>query len=124
MSKQKTKRPLTDAQAIAKLRSLRASPRKVELVAGLIRGTTAQDALTQLSFSKKAVARPIKKLLQSAIANAENNHNLDIDRLFVKEVRVGRGIVMKRFATRARGRSAKIEKFFSNVSIILEEKAS
>jgi large subunit ribosomal protein L22 len=108
---------------MAKLRSLRVSPRKVELVAGLIRGTNAQDALTQLSFSKKAVARPIKKLLQSAIANAENNHNLDIDRLFVKEVRVGRGIVMKRFATQARGRSAKIEKFFSNVSILLEEKA-
>ncbi len=108
---------------MAELRSLRSSPRKVELVAGLIRGSKANNALVQLEFSKKAVARPVKKLLQSAIANAENNHNLDIDRLFVKEVRVGRGIVMKRFATRGRGRSAKIEKFFSNVSIILEERA-
>ncbi len=123
MSKAKTKRALTAQQSIAKLQSLRSSPRKVELVAGLIRGATAQDALAQLSFSKKAVARPVKKLLQSAIANAENNHNLDIDRLFVKEVRVGRAMVMKRFAARARGRAAKIEKFFSNVAIVLEEKA-
>lgn len=123
MSKQKKPRALAGNQAKADLRSLRSSPRKVELVAGLIRGTSAQDALVQLSFSKKAVARPVRKLLQSAIANAENNHNLDIDRLFVKEVRVGRGIVMKRFTSRGRGRSAKIEKFFSNVSIILEERA-
>jgi large subunit ribosomal protein L22 len=123
MSKQKTKRALNEKQCLATLRSLRVSPRKVELVAGLIRGANAQDALTQLTFSKKAVARPVKKLLQSAIANAENNHSLDIDRLVVKEVRVGRGIVMKRFATRGRGRSAKIEKFFSNISIVLEEKA-
>lgn len=122
MSKAKTKRALTDKQSIAKLRSLRAAPRKVELVADLIRRANVKDALAQLAFSKKAVARPIKKLLQSAIANAENNHNLDIDRLFIKEVRVGRGIVMKRFATRARGRSAKIEKFFSNVSIVLQER--
>lgn len=123
MSKAKTKRALTAQQSIAKLSSLRSSPRKVELIAGLIRGANANDALTQLSFSKKAVARPIKKLLQSAIANAENNHNLDIDRLFVKEVRVGRAMVMKRFAARARGRAAKIEKFFSNVAIVLEERA-
>ncbi len=123
MSKQKTQRRLANNQAEAKLTSLRAAPRKVELVAGLLRGANAQDALMQLTFSKKAVARPIKKLLQSAIANAENNHNLDIDRLFVKEVQVGRGIVMKRFTSRGRGRSAKIEKFFSNISIVLEEKA-
>ena len=123
MSKAKTKRPFTDKQCVATLRSLRSSPRKVELVAGLIRKTNANDALAQLSFSKKAVARPVKKLLQSAIANAENNHNLDIDRLFVKEVRVGRAMVMKRFSPRARGRAAKIEKFFSNVSIVLEERA-
>jgi large subunit ribosomal protein L22 len=124
MSKAKTKRALAGNQAEAKLRSLRVSPRKVELVAGLIRGSSAQSALVQLQFSKKAVARPVEKLLRSAIANAENNHNLDIDRLFVKEVRVGKGMVMKRFATRARGRSAKIEKFFSNISIILEEKVN
>ena len=123
MSKPKTKRALAGNQSIAKQRAFRAAPRKVELVAGLIRGSKASDALVQLSFSKKAVARPVKKLLQSAIANAENNHNLDIDRLFVKEVRVGRSFVMKRFATRARGRSAKIEKFFSNISIVLEERA-
>lgn len=123
MSKAKTKRALADNQCKATLRSLRATPSKVNLVAGLIRNKSAADALTQLEFSKKAVATPVRKLLQSAIANAENNHNLDIDTLFVKEVNVGRGIVMKRFAARARGRASKIEKFFSNITIILEQKA-
>jgi len=123
MSKPKLKRQLKDNQAQAKLKSLRCGPQKVNLVAGLIRGLTAEEALKQLSFSKRAVARDIKKLLSSAIANAENNHNLDIDRLFVKEVNVGRGIVMKRFQARARGRAFKIMKPFSNVSITLEEKA-
>lgn len=123
MSKAKLQRQLEDNQAKATLRSLRCSPQKVGLVAGLIRGLSVDVALKQLSFSRKAVAADVKKLLQSAIANAENNHNLDIDRLFVKEVTVGRGIVMKRFQARARGRAFRIQKPFSNISITLEEKA-
>lgn len=124
MSKAKTERRFKANQAGATLRSLRISPRKVSLVAGLIRGQNAYSAIQQLTFSKKAAALHIKELLKSAIANAENNHNLDIDRLFVKEVLVGKGIVMKRFAARARGRSSRIEKPFSNVKIILEEAAA
>ena len=123
MSKSKSERRVADNQSIAILNTLRSSPSKVSLVADLIRGADAADAMQQLTFSKRAVARPMKKLLQSAIANAENNHNLDIDRLFVKEVRVGKGFVMKRFQARARGRAAKIQKFFSNIAIVLEEKA-
>lgn len=123
MSKAKLQRQLKDNQAKATLRSLRCGPQKVNLVAGLIRGLSAEEALKQLSFSRRAVAKDVKKLLQSAIANAENNHNLDIDRLFVKEVNVGKGIVMKRFQARARGRAYRIQKPFSNVSITLEEKA-
>ena len=123
MSKQKTGRKVADNQAFAKLRSVRTSPQKLNLVAGLIRGKDVDKALTQLSFSAKSVAKDVKALLQSAIANAENNHNLDIDRLFVKEVNVGKGMVMKRFRARARGRAARIQKPFSNISITLEEKA-
>ncbi len=121
MSKAKTNRKYAQNQAFATLRSLRCSPRKVALVAGLIRGSSAANALQQLTFSRKAVAKPVKELLKSAIANAENNHNLDIDRLFVKEVLVGKGIVMKRFQARARGRASRIEKPFSNITIVLEE---
>lgn len=121
MSKEKTKRKYAANQSFATLRSLRSSPRKVALVAGLIRGQSAASALQQLTFSRKSVALPVKELLKSAIANAENNHNLDIDRLFVKEVLVGKGIVMKRFAARARGRASRIEKPFSNITIVLEE---
>ncbi len=123
MSKAKTERKFKANQAGATLRSLRMSPRKVSLIAGLIRGHNAYSAIQQLTFSKKAAALPVKELLKSAIANAENNHNLDIDRLFVKEVNVGKGIVMKRFAARARGRSSRIQKPFSNVTILLEEAA-
>ncbi len=123
MSKAKLKKQIADNQAQATLRSLRCSPQKVGLVAGLIRGLPVEQAVKQLSFSRKAVSKDIQKLLQSAIANAENNHNLDIDRLFVKEVNVGRGIVMKRFQARARGRAFKIQKPFSNVSLTLEEKS-
>jgi large subunit ribosomal protein L22 len=121
MSKPKLKRQLQDNQCKASLTSLRVSAQKLGLVAGLIRGSSASSALMQLEFSKKAAAEPVKKLLQSAIANAENNHNLDIDNLVVKEVRVGKGIVMKRFAARARGRGARIQKPFANITIILEE---
>lgn len=122
MSKVKLQRQLGANQASATLKSLRCGPQKVGLIAGLIRGLSAEAALKQLSFSRKAVAVDVKKLLQSAIANAENNHNLDIDRLYVKEVNVGKGIVMKRFQARARGRAFRIQKPFSNISITVEEK--
>jgi large subunit ribosomal protein L22 len=121
MSKPKTQRKLADNEAKAKLSSLRISPQKLGLIAGLIRGKKAQDALVQLTFSRKAASRDVKKLLQSAIANAENNHNLDIDNLVINEVQVGKGLVMKRYNSRARGRGAKILKPFSNISITLRE---
>lgn len=121
MSKPKTQRRLAANEAKAKLTSVRISPQKLGLVAGLIRGKKAQDALVQLSFSRKAISRDVKKLLQSAIANAENNHNLDIDNLVVQEVNVGKSLIMKRYTSRARGRGAKILKPFSNISITLRE---
>lgn len=101
--------------------NLRVSPRKLGLVAGLIRNLHVSNALIQLSFSKKRVANDVLKCLQSAVANAENNHNLDIDNLFVAEVLVGKAIVMKRFRARARGRGFTILKPFSNLSIKLVE---
>lgn len=109
-------------QAIAKAQNIRTSPRKLGLVAGLIRGMNVQDALVQLTFSKRRVAQQVKACLLSAIANAENNHNLNIDDLFVSSVLVGKALVMKRMRFRARGRTAKILKPFSNLSIIVEEK--
>lgn len=122
MSKAATKRKLADNEAMAFSRSVRISPRKLGLVADLIRGLNVSDALTQLTFSRKGIAKDVKKLLQSAIANAENNHNLDVDRLFVSEVAVGKGIVMKRFHTRARGRGVRILKPFSNMYIVVRER--
>ncbi len=101
--------------------NLRVSPRKLGLVAGLIRNLHVSNALIQLSFSKKRIAKDVLKCLQSAVANAENNHNLDIDNLFVAEVLVGKAIVMKRFRPRARGRGFQIKKPFSNLSIKLVE---
>jgi len=101
--------------------NLRVSPRKLGLVAGLIRNMHVSNALIQLSFSKKRIAKDVLKCLQSAVANAENNHNLDIDNLFVAEVLVGKAIVMKRFSPRARGRGFSIKKPFSNLSIKLVE---
>lgn len=105
----------------SKIKSLRTSPRKLNLVAGLIRGLPVQEALVQLAFSKKRIANDVKKCLKSAIANAEHNNNLDIDLLYVKEVLVGKSLVMKRFKARARGRAGKIQKFFSNLKIIVSE---
>ncbi len=122
MGKAKTSRALSDTQARASLRSVRVSPRKLNLVAGLIRGQNVNTALTQLSFSRKAIARDVHKLLQSAIANAENNHNLDVDRLYVSEVQVGRSLVMKRWRARARGRAARILKPFSTIAITVTER--
>lgn len=101
--------------------NLRVSPRKLGLVAGLIRNMHVSNALIQLSFSKKRIAKDVLKCLQSAVANAENNHNLDIDNLFIAEVLVGKAIVMKRFSPRARGRGFRIKKPFSNLSIKLVE---
>lgn len=101
--------------------NLRVSPRKLGLVAGLIRNLHVNNALVQLSFSKKRIAQDVLKCLRSAVANAENNHNMDIDNLFIAEVLVGKAIVMKRFRPRARGRGFRIKKPFSNLSIKLVE---
>ncbi len=109
----------TEAKAIA--RNLRISPQKLNLVAQLIRGKKVERALADLEFSKKRIARDVKKTLESAIANAENNHDLDVDTLFVKEAFVGKALVMKRFAARARGRASRIEKPFSHLTIIVRE---
>ncbi len=108
-------------EARAKLRMLRGSPQKLNLVAQLIRGMKVDRALNELEFSKKAMARPVRELLKSAVANAENNHNLDIDNLVVAEAFVGKNLVMKRFATRARGRSTRILKPFAEITIVVRE---
>lgn len=121
MSKAPTKRKLADNEAKAVAKSIRISPQKLNLVAGMIRGMDVSTAIAQLTFSKKAVAKDVKKLLQSAIANAENNHNLDVDRLYVSEAIVGKSLVMKRFRARARGRGVRILKPFSNLSITVKE---
>lgn len=121
MSKKATERSLEANEAKAVVRHIRISPRKLNLVAGLIRGMSVNNALTQLSFSGKRIANDVKKALQSAIANAENNHNLNVDSLIVKEAYVGKNMVMKRMHTRGRGRSAGILKPFSNLTLIVRE---
>jgi len=123
MGKPEAKRVLKDNEAKAVARLLRTSPRKLNLVAQSIRGLPAQKALAELTFSKKRIAGAVKKTLQSAIANAENNHNLDVDELVVAEAYVGKNLVMKRFSPRARGRAGRIEKFFSQITIIVRERA-
>ncbi|MGL6042683.1 MAG: 50S ribosomal protein L22 [Sandaracinobacteroides sp.] len=122
MSKPVAGRKVGEREALAIATTVRGSPYKLNLVAGLIRGKKAEDAVTALTFSSKAMALDVKKCLQSAIANAENNHNLDVDRLWVKEASVGKAISMKRFATRARGRSARIVKPFAKIRIIVQER--
>jgi large subunit ribosomal protein L22 len=122
MGKPKRERELADNQAMAMARLLRTSPRKLNLVAQLIRGLKAEQALNQLTFNRRRVAREIKKVLMSAIANAENNHDLDVDRLVVAEASVGKSLVMKRFRARARGRVGRIEKPFSRLRIVVEER--
>lgn len=121
MGKRAAARRLDDVEASAKLKHVRVSPQKLNLIAGLIRGMKAGEALVQLEFCRRRVANDVKKLLQSAIANAENNHDLDIDQLVVSEVKVGKAFVMKRFKARARGRGARILKPFSNLEIIVRE---
>ena len=122
MSKQKKPRREADNEAKAVARLLRGSPRKLNLVAELIRGKDAGPALAELTFSKRRIAGSVKRVLQAAIANAENNHQLDVDRLYVAEATVGRGFVMKRFHARARGRGARILKPWSNLTVIVRER--
>lgn len=122
MGKPKRERDLAEHQAMAMARLLRTSPRKLNLVAQLIRGRQASEALNQLTFSRRRIAREVKKVLMSAIANAENNHDLDVDRLVVSEASVGKSLVMKRFRARARGRAGRIEKPISRLRIVVEER--
>jgi large subunit ribosomal protein L22 len=122
MGKPKHERELAENQAMAMARLLRTSPRKLNLVAQLIRGLRAEQALNQLTFNRRRVAREVKKVLMSAIANAENNHDLDVDRLVVAEASVGKSLVLKRFRARARGRVGRIEKPFSRLRIVVEER--
>ena len=117
MGKDKNPRRVADNEAMAKLRMLRTSPQKLNLVAQLIRGKKVDKALTDLTFSKKRIAEDVKKCLQSAIANAENNHNLDVDELIVAEAYVGKNLQMKRGRPRARGRYGRIVKPFSELTI-------
>jgi large subunit ribosomal protein L22 len=121
MSKQKTPRALKDNEAKAVARMLRVSPQKLNLLAQLIRGKKVDRALADLEFSRKRSAVEVKKALESAIANAENNHSLDVDDLVVAEAHVGKAMVMKRFSPRARGRAGRIEKPFSNLTIVVRE---
>ena len=121
MSKDKNPRRVADNEALAKVRMLRTSPQKLNLVAQMIRGKKVEKALNDLTFSKKRIADDVKKCLQSAIANAENNHNLDVDELIVSEAYVGKNMVMKRGRPRARGRFGKIMKPFSELTITVRQ---
>lgn len=122
MGKSATPRALSDKEAMAVARNLRVSPQKLNLVAGLIRGKKVAKALADLEFSRKRIALDVRKCLQSAIANAENNHSLEVDDLVVAEAFVGKALVMKRFHARARGRGARILKPFANITIVVAEK--
>jgi len=121
MSKKKQERRLKPTEAMCKVRSIRTGARKLNLVAASIRGMKVQRALNELEFSPKRIAADVRKALYSAISNAENNHNLDIDNLIVAEAYIGKNLVMKRFSARARGRSSRIEKPFSEITIVVRE---
>ena len=121
MSQTKKARRQTGIEAMAKVRTLRTSARKLNLVAQSIRGLKVQRALNELEFSRKRIAIDVRKALYSAISNAENNHSLDIDSLVVAEAYVGKNLVMKRFSSRARGRSSRIEKPFCEITIVVRE---
>ena len=121
MSKPKSPRKVGDREALAIATTIRGSAYKLNLVAGLIRGRRVGEALNILQFSTKAMAVDVRKVLASAVANAENNHNLDVDALIVKEASVGKALVMKRFTPRARGRAARIEKPFSRLRVVVRE---
>ena len=124
MSKSKNTRRVADNEAMAVNKMLRTSPQKLNLVAQMIRNKPVEKALADLTFSKKRISADVKKTLQSAIANAENNKQLDIDRLFIKEAFVGKSLRMKRWRPRAKGRAASIIKPFSKVTIIVEERST
>ena len=121
MGKEKAPRALKDNEAKAVARMLRVSPQKLNLLAQLIRGKKVDRALADLEFSRKRISVEVRKALQSAIANAENNHSLDVDDLVVAEAYVGKALIMKRFSPRARGRAGRIEKPFSNITIVVRE---
>ncbi len=122
MGKDKNPRRVDDASAIAKAKMLRVSPQKLNLVAGLIRGKKVDKAMADLTFSKKRISDDVLKCLQSAVANAENNHGLDVDELVVSEAYCGKNLVLKRGRPRARGRFGKIMKPFSELTIIVRQK--
>ena len=122
MSKQAKPRKLGETECQAVLRNLRISPQKLNLVAQLIRGKKAQTALAELTFNARRIAKDVKKVLQSAIANAENNHQLDVDRLYVSEASVGCSFALKRFHARARGRGARVVKPFSHLRVVVRER--
>ncbi|HEY9058214.1 MAG TPA: 50S ribosomal protein L22 [Aurantimonas sp.] len=121
MGKAKAERRLKDNEAKAVARTIRVSPQKLNLVAQLIRGKKVDAALADLTFSRKRIAETVKKTLESAIANAENNHDLDVDSLIVAEAYVGKSITMKRFHARGRGRASRVEKPFSHLTIVVRE---
>mgnify|MGYP000532974958 CR=1 FL=1 len=121
MGKAKAERQLQDNEARAVARTLRVSPQKLNLVAATIRGKKVDKALAELEFSRKRIAEAVKKTLESAIANAENNHDLDVDSLVVAEAYVGKSIVMKRFHARGRGRASRVEKPFAHLTIVVRE---
>ena len=123
MGKPARKRPLAGNEASAVLRNIRISPQKLNLVAETIRGQDAEAALSTLTFSRRRISGAVKKCLQSAIANAENNHELDVDRLIVAKANVGKGLVMKRWRPRARGRTGRIMKPYSHLTIVVRERA-
>ena len=122
MGKTAAERTLSDSQAMAYAKQLRTSPQKLNLVAESIRGKDCEKALAELSFSKRRIAGEVRKVLESAIANAENNHQLDVDRLYVSECTVGKSLVMKRWRARARGRVGRIVKPFSNLRLVVRER--
>ena len=121
MSKKARERSLAENEAKAVTRMLRVSPQKLNLVAGLIRGKTVASALADLQFSRKRIAKDVRKCLESAIANAENNHDLDVDELIVAEAHVGKALVLKRFSPRGRGRVGRIFKPFANLTIVVRQ---
>ena len=122
MGKSKTERRIDETEALSVLRNLRVSPQKLNLVATMIRGMDASKALAALTFSRRRISDDVKKAVQSAIANAENNHQLDVDRLYVKEASVGKALTMRRFRPRARGRMGRIRKPFSHLTIVVGER--
>ena len=122
MGKQSRPRALPENEVRAIGRTIRVSPRKLNLVAEMIRGKKASTALAELTFSKRRIAQTVKKVLQAAIANAENNHQLDVDRLVVTRAEVGKSVVMRRFHARGRGRASRIEKWFSHLKIVVAER--